>query len=156
LAGVLRAEGNKPFLVELSRVRKQPRQARLEGNSTLNWQDLAHDCVSIIDFLRKDKNVTKLGIHGHSLGGVVGILAAQKRELDFFYSDRSLYSLNEMALSWAGRIAQVIFQLFFNECDDFNKAYLELKCYKVIGVDVRDSVIDYNCSMACGVSLGFA
>lgn len=86
----------------------------------------------------------------------MAILAAQKRHIDFFFSDRSLYSLNEMALSWAGKIAQVIFQLLFNECEDFNKAYLALKCYKVIGVDVRDSVIDYNCSMACGVSLGFA
>ena len=97
--------GNNPFMVNNSL--KMIAESLLENNiaslrfdkrgigksattslneSELRFEDYINDVVSWIDFLKKDKRFNQLIVLGHSEGSLIGMIAAQHRQIDKFIS----------------------------------------------------------------------
>jgi len=97
--------GNNPFMVNNSL--KMIAESLLENNiaslrfdkrgigksatvplneSELRFEDYVYDVVSWIDFLKQDKRFDQLILLGHSEGSLIGMIAAQRRQVDKFIS----------------------------------------------------------------------
>ena len=50
----------------------------------------------IVNFLRANKGVSVLGVHGESIGGVVAAHVAWKCKLDFLFVDRCFSTLEDL------------------------------------------------------------
>lgn len=56
------------------------------GEQDLHFEDLVTDAITAYDLLDKDPRFSQVGFAGHSQGSLVGMLAAQQREADFYIS----------------------------------------------------------------------
>lgn len=74
---------------------------------SINFFDFSDDAMKWIDFLKEDTRFSKIIVAGHSQGSLVGMLAANNREVDGFIS-----------LSGAGRMIQEV--LYDQLHDSFN------------------------------------
>ena len=79
---------------------------------------------------------------------------ARKGLVDFMFADRTFYSLEEVPVYSMGSWAKYGMKAFSWWKDlDMTRDYIFANCYKVIGQDPKDTVIDDNASLKTGVSL---
>ena len=94
-----------------------------------------------------------VGVHGRSIGGVVATHLARKGLVDFLFADRTFRSLEHTAKHgigvWAG-FALPFFTFCFDS--DLTTDYIFSSCYKVMGNDPNDEIIDDNASLKTGVA----
>jgi len=113
---------------------------------------LRKDGEAVVDYLRNELGVKKIGVHGESLGGLVATHLARVKQLDFLCADRtfsSLSSVGEISFgTWVGRLYR--FLTLWN--DSIADDYVETNCYKVLTFDPKDEVIHLLSSLKYGIT----
>ena len=117
-----------------------------------NLKKIFNDGKAIINFLRTEKQVRILGIHGESLGGCVAAHLANKCNLNFLFADRTFSSLSDVSFFNFGRIAFYGFKVSARNDSNASKDFIETKCYKIISCDPKDIVINNLASLKAGVA----
>jgi hypothetical protein len=117
-------------------------------------KSLQKDAEVIVKYLKQSRGVSKLGVHGESLGGCIASHVANTCKLDFVFADRSLTSLADVAKYNFGWLAQVLF-FFFTPDWRLNAAekFIGADCFKIISADPKDSVINDLASLKTGVAV---
>ena len=93
-----------------------------------------------------------IGVHGESLGGSVAWYIARTWKVDFLFADRTFSKLTDIPLISFGRIARWLYIGLTWFYDEVAFDYLEAKCYKVVGWDPNDQIINELCSLKYGIS----
>lgn len=112
---------------------------------------IRRDGESVVDYVRQELGVKKIGVHGQSLGGLVATHLARVKALDYLCADRTFSELANIAELTYGRIAGALYRLITWWTDDISVDYLEANCYKVIAFDSNDEVINPLGSLKHGV-----
>jgi alpha/beta superfamily hydrolase len=72
---------------------------------------ICSDGEVLVRYLRKERGVKILGIHGESIGGFFATQLALRCNLDFLFCDRSFASINEICYYDFGIIASFLFSV---------------------------------------------
>jgi alpha/beta superfamily hydrolase len=67
------------------------------------------DGLIIAEYLKETRNITKLGIHGESLGGCIATYIANNSDVAFLFADRTFSSLDSVAYHSFGVAAKFVF-----------------------------------------------
>ena len=114
---------------------------------------LRKDGVAVLNYLRKERRIGRLGVHGESLGGCIATYLAAHAQVDFLFADRTFASLGQVALYNFGKVAYYLLLATFNWRSDSTFDYLSAPCYKVISSDPRDAMINDLASLKSGVAV---
>jgi len=121
------------------------------STGTPNPDLIRRDGESVVDYLRQELGVKKIGVHGQSLGGLVATHLAKHKGLDYLCADRTFSELANIAELTYGRIAGALYRLITWWTDDISNDFLESSCYKVMAFDSNDEVINPLGSLKHGV-----
>lgn len=115
-------------------------------------ENIIEDGKVIVNYLRNERHVAKLGIHGESLGGCIAIHLAEACVCDFLFADRTFGYLTDTIYFNLGRFAYFCFKLSgFKDAESITP-YLKLPCFKVLASDPLDKVIPDIASLKCGIA----
>ena len=114
---------------------------------------LKNDGEIIVDYLKRIRRVTRLGVHGESLGGWIACHLARYCDVDFLYADRSFSSLENVASYNFGNWANKLLRLATKWKGDASWDYLFVDCYKVLSADPYDSMINDLASLKSAVAI---
>ena len=106
----------------------------------------------LVDYLRTNYNVKKIGVHGESLGGMVASHIANVKNLDFLCADRTFSSLTDVAFAGFGRFLYSIYLVVTRWSNDSSENYIDSGCYKILTFDPKDEVIPIPGSLRYGVT----
>ena len=123
---------------------------RSTGKPTPNR--LMKDGEILVDYLRANYNVKKIGVHGESLGGMVASHIAKAKNLEFLCADRTFSSLTDVAFAGFGRFLYSIYLVVTGWTNDSSDSYIDSNCYKILTFDPRDEVIPISGSLRSGVT----
>mmetsp|Transcript_19210 Transcript_19210/g.19203 ORF Transcript_19210/g.19203 Transcript_19210/m.19203 type:complete len:238 (+) Transcript_19210:664-1377(+) len=107
----------------------------------------------IVHYLRNTRQVSKLGVHGLSLGGCVATHLARNCDLDFLFADRTFSTLGDATRYNFGQVAFYPFQILGPVDTDSAGDYISSHCYKVLAADPRDDMIDDLASLKSGIAI---
>lgn len=112
------------------------------------------DAMALVDFLQTRKGITKIGVHGESIGGLVATyLAKHSNAIQVLVADRTFANLPALAerlvASWAGRAVR---WLTLWETDNAGN-FLAATCPKLLCSDPNDEIILDGASLKSGVAL---
>jgi len=96
--------------------------------------------------------MTKIGIHGESIGGLVAIHVAKKKNLDFLCADRTFMNLSNVGMFSFGSILAKFYQLITLWDSNISSDYVQSNCYKILTFDPKDEVIHCLSSLKYGVT----
>jgi len=102
--------------------------------------------------LREKLHVSKIGIHGESIGGLVAIHVAKKKNIDFLCADRTFMNLSNVGRFSFGTVLAKFYQLVTLWDSNISSDYIQSNCYKVITFDPKDEVIHSLSSLKYGVT----
>ena len=105
----------------------------------------------MVDFLRRNYGISKLGVHGESLGGMVACHLAKAKELNYLFSNRTFSNLSEVSKWGFSKPISILFNLLTNWSYDSSQAFIDSTGYKILGYDPNDEVIPYMASLKVGV-----
>ena len=114
---------------------------------------LMRDGETIVDYLRNERGVMKLGVHGQSLGGAVACHLGRSGGVDFVFADRTFSSVYETGRALLGSVAGFAYRVFM--CGgDFNStsSFVYANTYKVLACDPGDTIILENSSLKTGIA----
>lgn len=92
-------------------------------------------------------HVTKIGVHGESLGGLVACHLARKAKIDYLCADRTFSSLVNVARYGFGKYLALLYRIVTRWDDDTSENFVEAPCYKIIAFDPKDEVISLLASL---------
>jgi hypothetical protein len=124
---------------------------RSEGSPTPKL--LLADGELVVKYLKEERKVLKLILHGESLGGAIAARLAAKLKVDFLFADRTFSSLDKVAAVFSYKFAGAIFRHLSGWDLDCANTYIQSTCYKVIGNDPGDGMIHELASLKSSVSL---
>ncbi|TYZ62248.1 hypothetical protein PybrP1_011589 [[Pythium] brassicae (nom. inval.)] len=112
------------------------------------------DGLAIVAYLKTQRAVTKIAVHGESIGGMVATyLASHSADVDVLVADRTFASMPALAqrliASWAGRAVRLLTRW---ETDNASN-YLRAPCPKLLCSDAGDDIIHDGASLKTGVAL---
>ena len=110
------------------------------------------DGEAVVEFLRREKNVKVLALHGESLGGSVACYLADKCGANFLFADRTFRSLTGAAFYNFGKWAFFGFKASRREDVTVARHFLDARCYKVLSCDPKDNMINDLGSLKTGVA----
>lgn len=113
---------------------------------------LRRDGEAIVDYLRKNLKVKKIGIHGESIGGLVAIHVAREKNVDFLCADRTFKNLSDVGKLSFGSLLGYFYRMVTLWDDNIPTDYIQSNCYKVITFDPKDEVIHALSSLKYGVT----
>jgi hypothetical protein len=114
---------------------------------------LKKDGVVVAEYLKSNRKVGVLGVHGESLGGMVATHIARTCGVDFLFADRTFCSLNSVSNYNFGRLAQYLYTYLTWWHTDSAQDFLYADCYKVISADPNDTMINDLASLKSGVAV---
>jgi len=114
---------------------------------------LKKDGLAVVNYLKRERRVGRLGVHGESLGGCIATYIAAHSPVDFLFADRTFASLSQVAVHNFGRLAHYLLLATWNWGTDATFEYLSAGCYKVISSDPRDAMINDLASLKSGVAI---
>lgn len=117
--------------------------------------NIRKDGEKIIDYLRNELGIKRIGIHGESIGGLVASHIAKTKDIDFLCADRTLYSISKVGEKSFNPKLTKLFRMLTLWDDVQLTDYLDSKCYKLITFDPRDEVIYLFGSLLYGVTNAF-
>lgn len=123
------------------------------SKGTPDPETMKQDGECVVEFLRANKNVKILGVHGESLGGIVAAHIARKCEVDFLFVDRSFDKLSEVVQYSFGKWAKVMMKTVKKWETEASFDYLYVNCYKILSADPHDNMINDLASMKSGVAI---
>ncbi|EAS07115.3 alpha/beta hydrolase family protein (macronuclear) [Tetrahymena thermophila SB210] len=119
-------------------------------------QNVCKDVESVYDYVKDIQKLSKIGVFGTSLGGLVAAHLGAHRKIDFLYVDRSFSCISDIAYFTMFRVFKFVVRFLTNYdlWSPFN--YVNANCYKVLSYDPNDEAIGYMSSMMNGVSKSIA
>jgi len=114
--------------------------------------NIVSDAHEVINFLRTNRGYTRILVHGESLGGAVAVKLGVKGGCDFVFADRTFCSIKDEAELIVGKIPFHLMYLVTGWKLDVTEDYINANCYKLIGNDVNDTIINELASLRSGVS----
>lgn len=85
----------------------------------------------VVGFLREELGVTRLAVHGESIGGVAAASAARHCQVDLLILDRTFSSLSAIGQRMLGGWTKWAIWGFTGWKADVSSDYLACRCYKV-------------------------
>jgi predicted alpha/beta-fold hydrolase len=110
------------------------------------------DAQEVINFLKTSRGYTRVLVHGESLGGAVAVKLGVKGGCDFVFADRTFCSIKDEAELIVGKIPFHLMHLVTRWKLEVTDDYINANCYKLIGNDVNDAIINELASLRSGVS----
>ena len=110
------------------------------------------DGETIMKYLKRERRIKKIILHGESLGGTIAVNLAKKYNCDFLFADRTFGSLDGMAISLSGECAKWALKFITGWTIECTKDYMEAGCYKVVGNDPCDATINELASLKTSIS----
>ncbi|OQR83736.1 hypothetical protein ACHHYP_14320 [Achlya hypogyna] len=112
------------------------------------------DGMAIAAYLRRERGITRLAIHGESIGGMVATYVAKHAEgIELLVADRTFANLPAVAqrlvASWAGQALSCVTRW---QTDNVTN-YLDATCNKVVCCDPCDEIIADGSSLKAGIAL---
>ena len=123
---------------------------RSQGKPSL--RKICLDGEAVVEYLRKDKGVKVLALHGESLGGSVACYLADKCAANFLFADRTFSSLGTAAFYNFGKLAYLGLKASRKEDVMVARHFLDSRCYKVLSCDPKDAMINDLGSLKAGVA----
>ncbi|DBA05262.1 TPA: hypothetical protein N0F65_007424 [Lagenidium giganteum] len=125
---------------------------RTKGEPSANLHNL--DALAIVNYLRDQRGLKQIGVHGESIGGIVATyLANHCKDISVLVADRTFASLPALAQrlvgGWAGRAVSLL--TGWNTDNVTN--YLGASCPKLLCSDPCDEIIMDGASLKSGVAL---
>lgn len=90
------------------------------------------DAVFVVKYLREVRGVTRLLVHGESIGGIAACHVARNLGADMLVCDRTLASLDAVASRLLGHWAGLGLRLIVNWKTNVVNDYLQCNCPKII------------------------
>ena len=113
---------------------------------------ILEDGECVVRYLREERKVQKLILHGESLGGAVATYLAWKCGCDFLFADRTFSSLDSVASVSLGKFAEKLFRLLTGWNFNCTQNFIQSPCYKVMGNDPCDGTIHELSSLKTAIS----
>jgi len=126
-----------------------PGYGRSQGKPTPDRILNSAECV--YKYLREERGIKKLVIHGESLGGAVACHLASKFGCDLLFADRTFSSIDKVAEISVGKYPKKILNLLTGWKLESTKNYLNCHSYKLIGNDPCDGTIHELASLKTDV-----
>lgn len=101
----------------------------------------------------RNKKPVKIGVHGISIGGLPASHLGRIGVLDFLFVDRTFSTIESIPNQVSTWVTPFLKLILFWSSPDNSRDYVFSNCYKVIGQDPNDEVIEDVCSLKTGVSL---
>ncbi len=115
-------------------------------------QAVMEDGERVLKYLREERGVRRVVVHGESLGGAVAVHLAKKCGCDFLFADRTFSDLEDAAEATAGDTLKRMFNLVTGWTFGTTDKFLQTSCYKVLGNDPCDGTIHNLASLKTGIS----
>ena len=115
-------------------------------------QTLKKDGEAVINHLRTELGVKKIGVHGGSMGGFVACHLARYCNLDYACVDRTFSSLVNVARYSFGRALSHLFSIITRWNDDTSENFIQAPCFKVVTFDPKDEVIQLQASLRYSIT----
>jgi len=126
------------------------------GRSTgrISPDNYLRDGEFLVQHLVNVKGVTRLVVHGTSLGGAVACHLSNNPNVEFVFADRTFSSLDSVVRDDFGPILRFFYNLFTlgRWKMKASKAYLSCEKYKVLSGDPQDEMIPDLSSLKNGVA----
>eukprot|EP00752_Nemacystus_decipiens_P002959 g2749.t2 len=111
------------------------------------------DVREVVEYLREQVGVTRLAVHGESIGGVAAASVARHSQVDLLVLDRSFSSLSAVAQRLMGGWTKWAIWGFTGWDAHVAADYLACRCYKVLACDPEDMMIAEGSSTKAGISV---
>ncbi|CAN0179894.1 unnamed protein product [Scytosiphon promiscuus] len=116
-------------------------------------ESINRDVREVVEYLREQVGVTRLAVHGESIGGVAAASVARNSQVDLLVLDRSFASLSAVAQRLMGGWTKWAIWGFTGWDVHVASDYLACRCYKVLACDPEDMIIAEASSAKAGVSV---
>uniref|UniRef100_K3WPB4 AB hydrolase-1 domain-containing protein n=1 Tax=Globisporangium ultimum (strain ATCC 200006 / CBS 805.95 / DAOM BR144) TaxID=431595 RepID=K3WPB4_GLOUD len=112
------------------------------------------DGMAIVEYLKVQRGIKKIAVHGESIGGLVATyLASHSKDVDVLVVDRTFANLPALAqrlvASWAGNAVNILTRWRTDNVSN----YLRAQCPKLLCSDPCDEIIHDAASLKSGVAL---
>ncbi|ETL45719.1 hypothetical protein L916_04250 [Phytophthora nicotianae] len=125
---------------------------RCKGSPSPQMHNL--DGIAIVNYLKSERGINKIAVHGESIGGLVATyLARNSPHVNVLIADRTFTTVpalaQRMIARWAGMVVDWVMRW---ETDNVQN-YLEATCAKLLCSDPSDEIILDGASLKSGVAL---
>ncbi|RLN98753.1 hypothetical protein BBJ28_00005985 [Nothophytophthora sp. Chile5] len=125
---------------------------RCKGSPSPEMHNL--DALALVEYLKTERGMKKIAVHGESIGGMVATYLARKSpHVNVLIADRTFSSVpalaQRMVASWAGAVVKQVMRW---DTDNVRN-YLEAPCAKLLCSDPCDEIILDGASLKSGVAL---
>ena len=119
-----------------------------------SYAKLRTDILELFDEIKKNYNYEKYAVHGISIGGIPCChLACNRKEIELMICDRNFGKLDNITQSFpCGKLLFFLYKLFYFQSTDNVDNYLNVKCYKIILNDPKDTIVLDSCSLKTLIS----
>ncbi|KAG6961769.1 hypothetical protein JG688_00008928 [Phytophthora aleatoria] len=125
---------------------------RCKGSPSPQMHNL--DGIAIVNYLKSERGIKRIAVHGESIGGLVATyLARNSPHVNVLIADRTFATVpalaQRMIARWAGTVVDWVMRW---ETDNVQN-YLEATCAKLLCSDPSDEIILDGASLKSGVAL---
>ncbi|KAG3110409.1 hypothetical protein PI124_g8963 [Phytophthora idaei] len=125
---------------------------RCKGSPSPQMHNL--DGIAIVNYLKSERGIKRIAVHGESIGGLVATyLARNSPHVNVLIADRAFATVpalaQRMIARWAGTVVDWVMRW---ETDNVQN-YLEATCAKLLCSDPSDEIILDGASLKSGVAL---
>jgi len=121
---------------------------------TLGWPSpavLTKDGLKVAEYVLQVRNISKLMVHGESMGGMVAAYIAARANVTVLFADRTFASIESIAGTYSDK-AKTALKLLTQWSTDVASDYISAKCFKMLSSDPHDSIIPEMASLKNGVA----
>lgn len=121
---------------------------------TLGWPSpaaLTKDGLKVAEYILQVRNITKLMVHGESMGGMVAAYIAARANVTVLFADRTFASIESIAGTYGDK-AKAMMKLLTQWSTDVVSDYISAKCFKMVSCDPHDSIIPELASLKNSVA----
>ena len=119
-----------------------------------SYSKLRSDVLELFDEIKKNYNYEKFAVHGISIGGIPCChLASNRKDIELMICDRNFGRLDNITQSFpCGKFLFFMYKFLLFESTDNVDNYLNVKCFKIILNDPKDTIVLDTCSLKTLVS----
>ena len=121
---------------------------------TMGWPSpsiLNRDGLKVAEYILQVRNISKLMVHGESMGGMVAAYIAARAHITILFADRTFASIESIAGTYSDK-AKAAMRLLTQWTTDVVSDYVTAKCFKMVSSDPHDSIIPELASLKNGVA----
>jgi hypothetical protein len=125
------------------------------SKGTPSYSKLRSDVLELFDEVKKNNNYERYAVHGISIGGIPCChLASHRKEIELLICDRNFGRIDNIVQSFPyGKLLFKLYKLLLFQSTDNVENYLNVKCYKIIMNDPKDTIVLDSCSLKTLISM---